>query len=142
MIVYIVMHHMTESRYDIDFYNPVFYYNFERMERGKAKREIDTLSLKMLFSSDLDKLLHVVGTLVKMTKEVNEWSVDEYVSMTIELDKFYSIHYTRTEDLINTLERLDKAKYEYAKLKAMHDELIQVNEKQASIISELLNRGA
>jgi hypothetical protein len=60
----------------------------------------------------------------------------------MELDKFYSVHSTRTNDLIHTLERLDNAKLEYAKLKALHEEVAAMNEQQATIINELLQRGA
>lgn len=108
----------------------------------RKKKQIDTNSLKILFLSDLDKLMYVVGCLVKFSKEVNQWKQDEYLTLTMELDKFYSVHSTRTNDLIHTLERLDNAKLEYAKLKALHDEVAAVNERQATIINELLQRGA
>jgi len=110
------------------------------MDRGKKKSQIDTSALKLMYLSDLDKLTYVVSELVKFSKDVNEWKQDEYIKMTMELDKFYSIHSTRTSDLINTLERLENAKFEYAKLKAYAQELEQTNEKQSSVISELLQR--
>jgi hypothetical protein len=110
------------------------------MERGKKKTQIDTLSLKLMYLSDLDKLMFLVSELVKLSKEVNQWKQDEYICLTMELDKFYSIHSTRTSDLINTLERLEVAKFEYAKLKAYAKELEETNERQASVINELLQR--
>jgi len=111
------------------------------MERGKKKSQIDTNSLKLLYMSDLDKLMYLVGKLVEFSKEVNQWKQDDYIKLTMELDKFYSIHSTRTNDLIHTLERLDNAKHEYIKLKAINEELEEVNERQAGIISELLSKG-
>jgi hypothetical protein len=110
------------------------------MERGKKKSQIDTSALKLMYLSDLEKLMFLVSELVKFSKEVNQWKQDDYIRLTMELDKFYSIHSTRTSDLINTLERLENAKFEYAKLKAYAKELEETNEKQASVISELLQR--
>ena len=111
------------------------------MERGKKKSQIDTSALKLMYLSDLDKLMFLVSELVKFSKEVNQWKQDDYIKLTMELDKFYSIHSTRTNDLIHTLERLDNAKHEYIKLKAINEELEEVNERQAGIISELLQKG-
>jgi hypothetical protein len=111
------------------------------MERGKKKSQIDTTSLKLLYNSDLDKLMYIVGKLVEFSKEVNQWKQDDYIALTMELDKFYSIHSTRTNDLIHTLERLESAKFEYAKLKALHEEVSAMNERQSEVIGELLSKG-
>ena len=127
--------------YDNSIYNSNTHYNNTGMETRK-KKQIDTNSLKILFLSDLDKLMYVVGSLVQFSKEVNQWKQDEYLALTMELDKFYSVHSTRTNDLIHTLERLDNAKLEYAKLKALHEEVAAMNERQATIINELLQKGA
>jgi hypothetical protein len=127
--------------YDNSIHNLNTHYNNTRMETRK-KKQIDTNSLKILFLSDLDKLMYVVGSLVQFSKEVNQWKQDDYLALTMELDKFYSVHSTRTNDLIHTLERLDNAKLEYAKLKALHEEVAAMNEQQATIINELLQRGA
>lgn len=91
--------------------------------------------------ADLDKLMYLVSKLVEFTKDVNEWKQDDYIKLTMELDKFYSIHSTRTNDLIHTLERLESAKFEYAKLKALHEEVSAMNERQAEVIGELLSKG-
>ena len=106
------------------------------------KKEVDTNLLKVLFLSDLEKLMYIVGSLVQFSKEVNQWKQDEYLTLTMELDKFYSIHSTRTDDLVHTLERLDNAKLEYAKLRALHVEVAAMNERQETIINELLQNGA
>lgn len=121
-------------------FDPIHNYNNTTMERGKKKSQIDTSALKLMYLSDLEKLMFLVSELVKFSKEVNQWKQDDYIRLTMELDKFYSIHSTRTSDLINTLERLENAKFEYAKLKAYAKELEETNEKQASVISELLQR--
>ena len=121
-------------------FDPIHNYNNSRMERGNKKSQIDTSALKLMYLSDLEKLMFLVSELVKFSKEVNQWKQDDYIRLTMELDKFYSIHSTRTSDLINTLERLENAKFEYAKLKAYAKELEETNEKQASVISELLQR--
>ena len=76
------------------------------MERGKKKSQIDTNSLKLLYMSDLDKLMYLVGKLVEFSKEVNQWKQDDYI-----------------------------------KLKAINEELEEVNERQSGIISELLSKG-
>lgn len=111
------------------------------MERGKKKSQVDATSLKLLFSSDLDKLMYIVSKLVGFTQDVNDWKQDDYIKLTMELDKFYSIHSTRTNDLVHTLERLENAKLEYAKLKALHEEVSAMNERQAQVIGELLSKG-
>jgi hypothetical protein len=36
---------------------------------------------------------------------------------------------------------LESAKFEYAKLKALHEEVSAMNERQAEVIGELLSKG-
>lgn len=101
---------------------------------------IDSQSIRLLYQADLDLLTSVLGGLTKMHKEVNDWNQKEYTELVVLLDRFYSIHSTRTQDLIVVLERFEKAKLEYTKLKYAYEELKTLNQKQEKIISELLTK--
>lgn len=101
---------------------------------------VDSNSFRMLYQADLDLLTSTMGGLVNMNKEVNEWNQQDYTKLLVTLDKFYSIHSTRTQDLLVCLERFEKAKLEYTKLKHAYEELKNLNQKQEKIISELLTK--
>lgn len=94
--------------------------------------------LSLLYQTDLDKLTFILAKLCKVAKSVHQDDRKLFDKLLVELDGFYSIHSTRTRDVLVLLERLEKAKNEYTKVRAYSKEVKELNDKQSVYIAELL----